>query len=167
MGGGAGRQVERVSMQRYILLRLVDTALAIPVIMPALVLAAAVGASFTSVVVVLVFILCARYAWLVRAETLSIKSRGFISRSRVAGASNFRIISRHVFPNVVNTIVVLATLEVEQVILLEATLSFLGVGIPRPNPAWGLMVADPRDLLVSAWWWPSSPAWPSCSQCCP
>jgi peptide/nickel transport system permease protein len=136
----------------HLIMRLVDTALAIPAIMLALVLAAALGASFTSVVVVLVFILWARYARLVRAETLSIKSRDFIARSRVAGASNFRIISRHVFPNVVNTIVVLATLEVGQVILLEATLSFLGVGIPRPNPAWGLMVADGRDLLVSAWW---------------
>ena len=80
-----------------------------------------------------------------------------MARARVSGASNLRIISRHVFPNVVNTIIVLATLEVGQVILLESTLSFLGAGLPRPTPAWGLMIANGRELLVTAWW---VAAWP-------
>ena len=70
----------------------------------------------------------------------------------MAGSSDFRIIVRHVFPNVVNSIIVLATLQVGFVILLEASLSFLGAGIPRPTPAWGLMVANGRELVVTAWW---------------
>jgi peptide/nickel transport system permease protein len=133
-------------------MRLVDIALAIPGILLALVLAVALGPSFRTVIIVIVLVFWSRYARLVRGETLSIKSQDFINRARVAGASNLRIITRHVFPNVVNTVIVLATLEVGQVILLEASLSFLGAGLPRPTPAWGLMVADGRELIVSSWW---------------
>jgi peptide/nickel transport system permease protein len=136
----------------HLIMRLVDIALSIPGILLALVLAVALGPSFQTVIIVIVVVFWSRYARLVRGETLSIKSQDFINRARVAGASNFRIITRHVFPNVVNTIIVLATLEVGQVILLEASLSFLGAGLPRPTPAWGLMVADGRDLIVSSWW---------------
>ena len=74
------------------------------------------------------------------------------ARARVAGASNLRIILRHIFPNVVNTIIVLATLQVGNVILLEASLSFLGAGIPPPNPAWGVMIAEGRDYITTSWW---------------
>jgi peptide/nickel transport system permease protein len=88
----------------------------------------------------------------VRGEVLAVKTQDFIARSEVAGASHFRIIMRHILPNVVNSIVVLATLQVGFVILLESSLSFLGAGIPRPTPAWGLMVAEGRELVVSAWW---------------
>jgi peptide/nickel transport system permease protein len=136
----------------HLIMRLVDIALSIPGILLALVLAVALGPSFQTVIIVIVVVFWSRYARLVRGETLSIKSQDFVNRARVAGASNFRIITRHVFPNVVNTIIVLATLEVGQVILLEASLSFLGAGLPRPTPAWGLMVADGRDLIVSSWW---------------
>jgi peptide/nickel transport system permease protein len=89
---------------------------------------------------------------MVRAETLAIKELDFIDRARVAGNSDLRIMFRHVFPNVVNSLIVLATLEVGQVIIFEASLSFLGVGIPPPSPAWGLMVADGRVLVITAWW---------------
>ena len=136
----------------HLIMRLVDIALAIPGILLALVLAVALGPSFRTVIIVIVLVFWSRYARLVRGETLSIKSQDFINRARVAGASNLRIITRHVFPNVVNTVIVLATLEVGQVILLEASLSFLGAGLPRPTPAWGLMVADGRELIVSSWW---------------
>ena len=136
----------------HLIMRLVDTTLAIPSIMLALVLAVVMGPSFTTVIIVLVFILWARYARLVRGETLGLKHQDFVARTRVAGSSRPRIIFRHIFPNVANTVVVLATLEVGQVILLEASLSFLGVGIPRPQPAWGLMIADGRELVVTAWW---------------
>jgi peptide/nickel transport system permease protein len=88
----------------------------------------------------------------VRGEVLGIKSRDFVARARVAGASHFRIMFRYLLPNVVNTLIVLATLQVGFVILLESSLSFLGAGIPRPTPAWGLMVADGRELIVTAWW---------------
>ncbi len=141
----------------HIVMRAVDIGLSMPAILFALVLATVLGPSFQTVIIVIVTIFWARYARLVRGETLAIKSQDFVARARVAGASNRRIIARHIFPNVVNTIIVLATLEVGQVILLESTLSFLGAGLPRPTPAWGLMIADGRELLVTSWW---VAAWP-------
>jgi peptide/nickel transport system permease protein len=136
----------------HLIMRLVDIKLSIPSILLALVLVAALGPSFATVVIVIALLLWTRYARLVRGETLSLKHQDFVARSRVAGASTPRLLIHHIFPNVVNTIVVLATLEIGQVILLEATLSFLGAGIPLPTPAWGLMVADGRALIISAWW---------------
>jgi len=135
-----------------LLMRLVDISLSLPTILLALVLVAAVGPSFWTVITVLVVLLWARYARLVRGETLSIKERDFIARARVAGASHVRIMAKYIFPNVINSLIVLATLQVGYVILLESALSFLGAGLPRPTPAWGLMVADGRELIVSAWW---------------
>ena len=135
-----------------LIMRLVDISLSLPTILLALVLVAAVGPSFGTVIAVLVVLLWARYARLVRAETLSIKERDFIARARVAGASHARIMGRYIFPNVVNSLIVLATLQVGYVILLESALSFLGAGLPRPTPAWGLMIADGRELIVTAWW---------------
>ena len=133
-------------------MRLVDISLALPSILLALVLAIVLGPSFRTVILVVVFVLWALYARQVRGEVLSIRERDFVARARASGNSHARIIVRHILPNVANTIVVLATLQVGSVIILEAALSFLGVGIPRPTPAWGLMVADGRQLIVSAWW---------------
>ena len=135
-----------------LLMRLVDISLSLPTILLALVLVTAVGPSFGTVITVLVVLLWARYARLVRGEALSIKERDFVARGRVAGASHTRIMVRYIFPNVVNSLVVLGTLQVGYVILLESALSFLGAGLPRPLPAWGLMVADGRELIVTAWW---------------
>jgi peptide/nickel transport system permease protein len=135
-----------------VIMRPVDISLALPTILLALVLVAAVGPSFGTVITVLVVLLWARYARLVRGETLGIKELDFIARARVAGASHTRIMAKYIFPNVVNSLVVLATLQVGYVILLESALSFLGAGLPRPTPAWGVMVADGRELIVSAWW---------------
>ena len=135
-----------------VLMRLVDISLSLPTILLALVLVAAVGPSFGTVITVMVILLWARYARLVRGETLSIRERDFIARARVAGASHTRIMAKYIFPNVINSLVVLATLQVGYVILLESGLSFLGAGLPRPMPAWGLMIADGRELIVTAWW---------------
>jgi peptide/nickel transport system permease protein len=135
-----------------VIMRLVDISLALPTILLALVLVAAVGPSFGTVITVLIVLLWARYARLVRGETLGIKELDFIARARVAGASHTRIMAKYIFPNVVNSLVVLATLQVGYVILLESALSFLGAGLPRPTPAWGVMVADGRELIVTAWW---------------
>lgn len=146
IAGYFGRWVDALIM------RLVDITLALPGILLALALAAVVGPSFQSVIAVIAFVLWAVYARQIRGETLLWRDRDFVARARVAGATHFRIISRHILPNVVNTLIVLITLQVGFVIVLEASLSFLGVGIPRPNPAWGLMVADGRDVIVSAWW---------------
>ena len=135
-----------------VIMRLVDISLSIPTILLALVLVAAVGPSFGVVITVLIVLLWARYARLTRGETLSIKERDFIARARVAGASHTRIMFKYIFPNVVNSLIVLATLQVGYVILLESALSFLGAGLPRAEPAWGVMVADGRELIVTAWW---------------
>ncbi len=136
----------------HLIMRLVDICISIPAILFALVLAIALGPSFQTVIIVIISIFWSRYARLIRGQTLAIRNQDFIARAKVAGASSTRIIFRHIFPNVVNTIIVLATLEVGQVILLEATLGFLGAGLPRPTPAWGLMVAEGRDLMITAWW---------------
>ncbi len=136
----------------HLVMRVVDIGLSIPAILLALVLVSAIGASFGTVIVVIGGVFWSRYARMVRGDTLSIKGQDFVARSRVAGASNSRIMGRHIFPNVLNTIIVLGTLEIGQVILLEATLSFLGAGIPKPTPAWGLMVSDGRELITDAWW---------------
>ena len=136
----------------HIIMRMVDVKLSLQSILIALVLVAIFGPSFGTVILVVALLLWTRYARLVRGETLALKSKDFVLRAKVSGCSTFRIITRHIFPNVVNTIIVLATLEIGQVILLESTLSFLGAGIPRPNPAWGLMVADGRGLIVTNWW---------------
>ena len=138
----------------HVIMRLVDIKLSIQSVLLALVLVSVMGPGFHTVIIVIALVLWVRYARLVRGEVLALKNQDFVAKAKVAGASNFRIMSRHLFPNVVNTIIVLATLEVGQVILLEAGLSFLGVGIPRPTPAWGLMVADGRNLIAAGngWW---------------
>jgi peptide/nickel transport system permease protein len=135
-----------------VIMRLVDISLSLPLVLIGLVLVIVMGAGLMTVVVVVSLLLWSRYARQIRGEALAMRHQDFIARARVAGASDARIIALHVFPNVVNTLIVLATLNVGQVILLEATLSFLGAGIPRPLPSWGVMVADGRDHIVAAWW---------------
>lgn len=157
LGGGLGTVLGLLAAYRggaidTIIMRIVDIKLAFPSILLALVLVAAFKPSLMTVVVVIAVLLWARFARIVRGEALSIKHQDFINRARVAGSSDFRIMAHHIFPNLVNTVVVMATLEVGHVIILESTLSFLGAGIPRPTPAWGVMVSDGRELISSAWW---------------
>jgi len=135
-----------------LLMRTVDISMSIPIILLALVLVVALGASFGTIITVLVLLLWAYYARMARGLTLSVREQDYISRAVVVGASHFRIMRVHIFPNIFNSLVVLATLQVGFVIVVESTLSFLGAGIPKPTPAWGLMVADGRELIVSHWW---------------
>ena len=139
------------------IMRLVDVSLSIPPVLLALSLATALSPSFRTVIIVVGALLWAIYCRQVRGETLSVRTQDYIARARVSGASHIRIMVRHILPNITNTVIVLATLQVGFVILLEAGLSFLGVGLSRPTPAWGLMVADGRDVIIRAWWvalWP-------------
>ncbi|WP_299632281.1 ABC transporter permease [uncultured Roseobacter sp.] len=135
-----------------LIMRVVDITFALPSILLALALAAVSGPSFQLVILVVIFVIWGFFARQVRAETLILRERDFVARARVAGASDIRILRKYILPNIINTIVVLATLQIGVVIVLEATLSFLGIGIPRPIPAWGLLVADGRQLIVSSWW---------------
>jgi peptide/nickel transport system permease protein len=134
------------------LMRVVDIKLAIPTILLALVLVLALGQSFLIIVVILAIAVWPRFARNVRGEVLQLKTMDFVALAKVAGASTPRILAIHIFPGVINTLIVLATLEVGIVILLESTLSFLGAGVPPPTPAWGSMVSDGRDRLAVAWW---------------
>jgi peptide/nickel transport system permease protein len=125
------------------LMRFTDATMSFPVILLALILAVTVGPSFTNVVVAIAVILWARYARVIRAQVLTLMQLDFIAQSRIAGAGGWRIITRHLFPNTLNTLVVLVTLQIGYVIIVEASLSFLGAGIPPPTPAWGWL----RDTL--------------------
>ena len=136
----------------HVIMRLVDINLSLPLILLALVLVVLFEPGTATTVAVVALLLWSRYARQVRAEVLTLKEMDFVARARVAGASNLRIVFRHILPNVFNTIIVLATLQVGNVILLEASLSFLGAGIPPPDPAWGVMVAEGRDFIVTSWW---------------
>ena len=135
-----------------ILMRLTDIGLSLPTILIAVVLVAVSEPSFGNVVLVIALLLWPRFARQIRGETLAIKEHDFVALAVVAGRSSAWIIRRHIFPNVVPTLLVISTLQVGYVILLEGTLSFLGVGVPPPNPAWGLMIADGRGFLATAWW---------------
>jgi peptide/nickel transport system permease protein len=135
-----------------LIMRIVDMKLSIPSILLALVFVAIIGPSFRTVVAVIALVYWAIYARQARGETLAVKNMDYVQRARVAGASNLRILGKHVFPNVLNSLIIVATLQLGTAILFEASLSFLGAGIPRPTPAWGVMVADGRELIVANWW---------------
>lgn len=135
-----------------ILMRITDATLSFPIILLALILAVTVGPGFFNVVMAISVILWARYARVIRGEVLSLMERDFIAQARIAGCSGARIITRHLFPNTLNTLVVLLTLQVGYVMIVEASLSFLGAGIPPPTPAWGSMIAEGRDFITTAWW---------------
>ncbi len=138
------------------LMRLVDIKLAIPLILIALVLVITLGQSLWIIVTVLCLFIWPRFARQVRGEVLQLKHMDYVSLAKVSGASTARILFIHIFPGTINTLIVVATLQVGIVILLESTLSFLGAGVPPPTPAWGSMVADGRDKLAGGVWWIST-----------
>jgi peptide/nickel transport system permease protein len=140
-----------------IIMRMVDISFSIPPVLLALALAVAIKPGMRTVLLVVGIQLWSVYTRQVRGDTLGVMQQDYILRAKAAGASDLRILYRHILPNVTNTLIVLATLQVGFIILLEAGLSFLGVGLNPPTPSWGLMVADGRILIITAWWvalWP-------------
>jgi peptide/nickel transport system permease protein len=135
-----------------LIMRAVDVAFSFPAILLALLFAVIFGPSFLNIILIISFTLWAQYARMSRAETLRLKEMDFIALAQIAGCSKLNIMIRHLFPNAANPLIILATLQVGVVIILESSLSFLGVGIPPPTPAWGAMVAEGRSYVVSAWW---------------
>jgi peptide/nickel transport system permease protein len=135
-----------------ILMRVVDATLTFPTILIALLLAVSLGAGLRTIVIAITVIIWARFARVVRGEVLGVRARDFVSLARVHGCSSPRIMLVHIVPNVMNTFMVLLTLHIGFVIIVEASLSFLGAGIPPPTPSWGQMVADGRSHIASAWW---------------
>ena len=135
-----------------LLMRVVDAAMAFPMILIALLLAVTMGAGYATVVLAIALVLWARFARIIRGEVLSVRQRDFIAFARISGCSHLRIMLLHVLPNVMNTLLVLTTLNLGYTIIVEASLSFLGAGIPPPIPSWGQMVAEGREHISSAWW---------------
>jgi ABC-type dipeptide/oligopeptide/nickel transport system permease component len=135
-----------------VLMRTVDAVLAFPTILLAIVLAGIFGPSAQNVIIVISVAGWASYARVIRSEVLSLKAQDFVTMSRVIGASPYWIIRRHLVPNVVPSLLVLATLQVGAAILTEGALSFIGIGVPPPAPSWGGMLAESQSLLAIAWW---------------
>lgn len=135
-----------------VMMRIVDVQLAMPAILFAVLLAAVLGPSLKNVIIIIVVWTWSGYARVVRAETLSLREREFVIASRSIGARSGWMLRRHIIPNVLNAVVVVATLEVASVILIEASLSFLGVGVGLGTPSWGTMVSEGRTFLTIAWW---------------
>jgi peptide/nickel transport system permease protein len=135
-----------------LVMRVADTTMAFPIILFAILFVVVLGGSMVTTVFAVALVLWARYARVIRGEVLSLRERDFVAQARVAGCSSSRIMRIHLFPNILNTLVVLLSLQVGWVIIVEASLSFLGAGIPPPTPTWGSMIAEGRDYIATAWW---------------
>jgi peptide/nickel transport system permease protein len=147
MSGYLGGWVDQVIM------RVTDAWLALPALVFAIFLATVSGPSMWNIVIILGAVYWTRYARVIRGEVLSLREREFVKLAEIAGASRARVILRHVLPNVLNSAMVLASLTIGVVIIAEASLSFLGVGVPPPQPAWGSMLAEGRAMLMAGDWW--------------
>ena len=136
-----------------VIMRITDTWLALPALMFAIFLAAIVGPSMWNIVIILGLVYWTRYARVIRGEVLSLKEREFVRLAIVAGCSKWTIMYRHILPNVINSAIVIGTLMLGVVIITEASLSFLGIGVPPPQAAWGLMLSDGKQSLMVGRWW--------------
>ena len=144
--GYLGGLVDEVAM------RIVDLLLAMPFLLVALTVVIVFGQSLTQMIILLIIFSWDNFARVVRAESLKIRRDAYVDAARIAGASNIRIVFRHILPGVFGVVLIVASLRVGQLILIEATLSFLGAGLPKSVPAWGVMVADGQDWITTAWW---------------
>jgi peptide/nickel transport system permease protein len=135
-----------------IITRLVDIWYALPFLMVALVLILLFGQSLQLLLGLLAALAWAGFVRVIRAQTLILKEMDYVALARVAGASPLRIMFRHIVPGIMSSAIVIATFNVGGLMLAEATLSFLGAGIPPPTPAWGIMINEGKDYLDSAWW---------------
>ena len=134
------------------IMRATDMALSFPGILLALLLAVSLGPSYWTVVLALSILGWAPYARMVRGEALKLREVDFVAQARIIGTPPMRIMLKHIFPNITNSLVIMMTLSVGIIILMESTLSYLGVGVTAPTASWGNMVADGRSYLDTAWW---------------
>ena len=139
------------------IMTLADAQLAFPFILLAIGIIAVLGPSFHTLIVVIGLSGWVTYARVLRSQVLVLRSREFVDAIHALGGSVLRVIARHVLPNVLSSLVVIATLELARAIVLEATLSFLGLGVQPPTPSWGGMVQEGREYLDSAWWISTAP----------
>jgi len=135
-----------------LLMRLVDLQMAFPFILLVMAIIALLGPSLQNIVIVLAITSWPQFARTVRSEVLSLRERQFVEAAKSVGASEPRILARHLLPNLVSPVLVLASFEVARMIIAESSLGFLGFGVQPPTPTWGNMLADGRDYISSAWW---------------
>ena len=135
-----------------ILMRITDATLGFPSILVAMLIVTFVGTGYTGVIIAVTATTWARFARMIRGEVLSVRERDFVVLAGILGVSPVMIMWRHLMPNVINTLMVMISLMIGQVILLEASLSFLGIGMSPGEPAWGIMVAEGRQQLLTTWW---------------
>jgi peptide/nickel transport system permease protein len=135
-----------------VLMRAVDVMKALPHLLVAIVVAVVLGPSIRNVILILGLLIWPNIARLIRGEALLLKELDFVAYARAVGVSRWRMLSRHIFPNVLPTLLVAVTLQVANVITTEASLSFLGAGVPPPNPSWGVIIEDGRALVATGWW---------------
>lgn len=135
-----------------LIMRVVDAFLAIPNILFMLIILAIVGPSLMTLIIVLGVTSWVVYARMVRGETLSIKERDYVKSAKAVGAKDYRIITLYIMPNIISSFIVIATLNVASTIILESSLSFLGLGIQPPDVSWGLMLSDGREYIATSWW---------------
>jgi peptide/nickel transport system permease protein len=135
-----------------IIMRVTDTFLSLPYILVAIALIGAIGPSLTNIILVLGITQWVGYTRITRFEAMSLSKSEFVEMAIISGARWWRILLVHIVPNVFNTAVVLATLDVGKMIIFEAAFSFLGLGVKPPTPTWGGMLADGRSYLTYAWW---------------
>ena len=135
-----------------VLMRLVDVQLAFPPLFLLIAIMAVIGQSLPNVILVLGVVSWVQFARVVRGSTLSLKEQEFVVAARALGAEHGRILVRHVLPNVLQPVIVIATVNASSFILAEAALSFLGLGVQPPTPAWGSMLAEGREVFRTAWW---------------
>jgi peptide/nickel transport system permease protein len=134
------------------IMRFTDAWLSIPTVNFGILMAVVAGPGVFNIILIMSIVFWTRYARVVRGETLSLKTRDFVNLATIAGVSKYRIIVRHILPNVMNSVITLASLQIGVVIVVEASLTFLGVGVPPPKPAWGLMLAEGRGGLLAGYW---------------
>ena len=135
-----------------IIMRLVDIVLSVPAILLAIITVAILGPSLYNVVIVLALTRWPRYARVAYGQTLSVANMPYVRLSRFMGAGWFRLLSRHVLPNIAGALIVVATLEFGLMVLFEAGLSFLGLGVQPPTASWGAMLSTGRNYIANAWW---------------
>ncbi|MDP9104543.1 MAG: ABC transporter permease [Candidatus Eremiobacteraeota bacterium] len=135
-----------------VIARITDVQLAFPLVLLAVAIVAVVGPGLWTVIAAIGLTSWVQYVRVVRAETLSLREREFVLAANAAGATSTRVIGRHLLPNVASAAIVLGTFEIARAIVLESSLSFLGLGVPPTTPSWGGMLADGRQYLDTAWW---------------
>jgi peptide/nickel transport system permease protein len=135
-----------------VIMAVADMQLAFPTILLAIAIIAVLGPSFINLVMVIGISGWVTYARIARGQVLSLREKEFVEAIRAQGGSQWRIVWRHILPNILPALIVVATLDLARTIILESTLSFLGLGIQPPTPSWGGMLSDGREYLLSAWW---------------